>query len=191
MPLFRRAKIINNFGLIIDCTDKLLSNWRARPSQHIHCDIVQQCQKLLLEIFGLISFDYDLETLDECNSSQNELTKALHDFMSTFEWIFLLPSIVGTIYTKLSPQHRRAKAIIERYIYQMIDNEMAETQESIAQRKRTCLIASLVASLQENEEAEAKKSENEKKGKIYVIRVCLLMTEGRPLFHFLKMISIS
>jgi hypothetical protein len=73
----------------------------------------------------------------------------------------------------------------------MIDNEMAETQESIAQRKRTCLIASLVASLQENEEAEAKKSENEKKGKIYVIRVCLLMTEGRPLFHFLKMISIS
>ncbi len=140
MPLFRRAKIINNFDLIIDCTDKLLSNWRARPSQHIHCDIVQQCQKLLLEIFGLISFDYDLETLDECNSSQNELTKALHDFMSIFEWIFFLPPILGTIYTKLSPQHRRAKAIIERYIYQMIDNEMAETQESIAQRKRTCLI---------------------------------------------------
>jgi hypothetical protein len=111
--------------------------------------------------------------------------------MGTFEWIFLLPSIIGTIYTKLSPQHRRAKAIIERYIYQMIDNETADTQESIAQRKRACLIASLVASLQENEEAEAKKSENEKKGKTYVIRVRLLVTEGRHLFHFLKLIGIS
>ncbi|CAF1364170.1 unnamed protein product [Adineta steineri] len=42
MPLFRRARIIDNFDLIVDCTDKLLSNWRISSSQHIHCDIVAQ-----------------------------------------------------------------------------------------------------------------------------------------------------
>jgi hypothetical protein len=175
MPLFRRAKIINNFDLIVDCTDKLLSNWRARPSQHVHCDIVQQCQKLLIQIFGLISFDYDLEALDECDSNQNELMKALQDFMSVFELVFYSPPIVGTIYTKLSRPYQRAKAVIERYIYRMIDNEMAASQESRAQRKRTCLIASFVASLQEDEESEAKKSEDEKKGKSYLIRVSLIL----------------
>jgi cytochrome P450 len=175
MPLFRRAKIINNFDLIVDCTDKLLSNWRARPSHHVHCDIVQQCQNLLLQIFGLISFDYDLEALDECDSNQNELMKALQDFMSVFEVMFFCPPTVGTIYTKLSRRYQRAKAIIEQYIYQMIDNEMAASQESRAQRKRTCLIASLVASLQEDEEAETKKSEDDKKGKSYLIHFCLIL----------------
>ncbi|CAF2050461.1 unnamed protein product, partial [Rotaria magnacalcarata] len=162
VPLFRRAKVIPNFDLIVDCTDKLLSNWRTSPSQHIHCDIVEQSQNLLLEIFGLISFDYDLETLSGRTSSQNELTKALHDFMSACELVFYSPSIVGVIYTKLSRQHRQAKTTIARYICQMIDNEMDATPESRAQRKRTCLIASLVASLQEDEAAESKKSEEEK-----------------------------
>ncbi|CAF1013706.1 unnamed protein product [Adineta steineri] len=164
MPLFRRARIIDNFDLIVDCTDKLLSNWRISSSQHIHCDIVAQCQNLLLQIFGLISFDYDLEALDQDDPSKNELTKALHDFMSACELVLVAPRILGVMYTKLSRRHRRAKSIITRYIYQMIDNEMTASEESRAQRKRTCLIASLIASLQEDEEMEAKKSENEKKG---------------------------
>ncbi|CAF4152723.1 unnamed protein product, partial [Adineta steineri] len=164
MPLFRRARIIDNFDLIIDCTDKLLSNWRISSSQHIHCDIVAQCQNLLLQIFGLISFDYDLEALDQDDPSKNELTKALHDFMSACELVLVAPRILGVMYTKLSRRHRRAKSIITRYIHQMIDNEMTASEESRAQRKRTCLIASLIASLQEDEEMEAKKSENEKKG---------------------------
>jgi len=42
MPLFRRAKIISNFDLIIDSTDKLLDKWRAQPKDQIHTDIVQQ-----------------------------------------------------------------------------------------------------------------------------------------------------
>ncbi|CAF1156928.1 unnamed protein product [Rotaria magnacalcarata] len=164
MPLFRRAKIINNFDLIVDCTDKLLSNWSAMPSHHVHCDIVRQCQNLLLEIFGLISFDYNLDTLNEYDSNKNELTRALHVFMSSCALVFYSPPIVGTLYTNLNYRHRQAKAIIERHIYQLMDNEMAQTREARAERKRTCLIASLVASLQEDEEAEAKKSEDEKTG---------------------------
>ncbi len=108
MPLFRRAKIVNNFDLIIDCTDRLLSNWRARPSEGVHCDIVQQCQNLLLEIFGLISFDYDLDVLGEHGSNQNELTKALCQFLRSCIVVFYSPRIIGMIYTKFSRQHRQA-----------------------------------------------------------------------------------
>ncbi|CAF3484987.1 unnamed protein product [Rotaria socialis] len=139
MPLFRRAKIINNFDLVVDCTDKLLSNWSAMPSHHVRCDIVRQCQNLLLEIFGLISVDYNLDALNEYDSNHNELTRALHVFMSSCALIFYSPPI-------------------------LMNNEMAQTRESRAERKRTCLIASLVASLQEDEEAKAKKSEDEKTG---------------------------
>ena len=81
------------------------------------------------------------------------------------DWFYLHPRIVGAIYTKLSHRYRRAKAVIARYIYQMIDNEMGASKESIAQRKRTCLIASLIASLQKDEEVKAKKVKMRKKVK--------------------------
>jgi hypothetical protein len=46
----------------------------------------------------------------------------------------------------------------------MIEQELRETPEMRAERKRTSLIASLVDSLQEDEKLEAKKSEETKKG---------------------------
>jgi cytochrome P450 len=169
LSLFRHGKVISNLDLIVDCVDQLLVKWRNTPAEKVHLDIVHQCQNLLLLIFGFITFDYDLETLDDdsitCN---NELTQALHDFMSSIEIVFFSPVFVATLYLKLSSRHRRAKAVIERYLYRMIENELAESPESRLQRKRTCLIASLVALLQTDEKLEATKSEEEKKGKIWV-----------------------
>ncbi|CAF1126910.1 unnamed protein product [Adineta steineri] len=77
--------------------------------------------------------------------------------------IIYLPRVLSSIYLKLNHRHRRAKTIIERYLCRMIEQELSESPESISQRKRTCLIASLVASLQKDEKAEAMKSEEEKK----------------------------
>ncbi|CAF3738373.1 unnamed protein product [Rotaria sp. Silwood1] len=76
------------------------------------------------------------------------------------------PTILSTIYLKFSRRHRRARVIIERYFHRMIEQELAESAESIAQRKRTSLIAALVASLQKDENAEAAKREEVKKGKL-------------------------
>ncbi|CAF1381704.1 unnamed protein product [Adineta steineri] len=78
--------------------------------------------------------------------------------------IIYLPRILSSIYLQLNHRHRRAQTIIERYLCQMIEQELSESPESISQRKRTCLIASLVASLQKDEKAEAMKSEEEKRG---------------------------
>ncbi|CAF4047914.1 unnamed protein product, partial [Rotaria sp. Silwood1] len=109
--------------------------WRTAPLNHIHLDILQQCRNLLLAIFGLIAFDYDLETLN--NNGNNELTEALKEFLSTVDMILYAPKIVSTVYLKLSRRHRRVQATIERYLYRMIDHELAENLESIVERKRT------------------------------------------------------
>jgi cytochrome P450 len=165
LPLFRRSKIVSNLDLIVDCTDKLLTKWRKTDRKLIHVDIVDQCQNLLLAIFGLIGFNYDLETLDdESVLGNNELTQALRDMMDGIMSILYSPRIIAKLYVFFNYRQRQARKVIERYIYRMIDHEQATSLESITQRKRTSLIASLVDSLQGNEKLEATKSEEEKKG---------------------------
>ncbi|CAF5010587.1 unnamed protein product, partial [Rotaria sp. Silwood1] len=165
VPLFRRGKIVSNFDLIINCTDKLLAKWRASSPEKVHIDIVQQSQNLLLEIFGFIGFDYDLETLgDDEMTRNNELTEALRHFMHLFQIVSYCPRFLASIYLKFSPQYRRLNKIIERYLYRMIEQEQEKSPELIAERKRTSLIASLVSSLQKDKQMEATQNEDLKKG---------------------------
>lgn len=164
--LFRRSKIISYQDLIVECVDKLFDKWRADSSERVHMNIVQQCQNLVLAIWGFIAFDYDLETLDDTNVlSKNELTRALLDLLRTAQTVLHSPTILSIIYLKLSPQYRRAEAIIRQYCNSIIEHELTQSSESIAQRKRTSLIASLVSSLQQDEKAKAMKNEEEKQGK--------------------------
>ncbi|CAF0803043.1 unnamed protein product [Adineta steineri] len=162
IPLFRRNKIIPNFDLIIDCTNKLLSQWRSIPSNHIHLHIPQQCRNLLLLIFGFLAFDYDLKTFS--NTDNNELTQALTDFLESIYPVFFLPKVVAIIYLRLSRRYQRARTIIQQHVYRIIDHELVDCSETISERKRTSLIASLVSALQNNEKTEMTKSEEEKKG---------------------------
>ncbi|CAF0850457.1 unnamed protein product [Adineta steineri] len=165
LPLFRRGKIISNLDLIIDCTDKLLSKWRKADPKLIHIDIVDQCQNLLLAIFGFIGFNYDLETLnDESISNDIELTQALRDVINSIMPVLYLPRLIAKIYVNLNYRQRRARKVIEQYIYKIIEHEQETNPELIVQRKRTCLISSLVGSLQRNEKLEAMKNEEQKKG---------------------------
>ena len=166
MPLFRRAKVLSNFDLIIYWTDKLLDKWRAQSKNHIHTDIVQQSQNLLMQIFGFIAFDFDLGTLnDDSNTKgENELYHAMSDLLSVVNVVFYAPKLFSDIYLTLNLRYRRARAIIQQYVYQMIEQELSETEESRAQRNRTSLIASLVASLQQDEKLEATKREEDKRG---------------------------
>ena len=165
IPLFRRAKIMTNLDLIIDYTDKLMNNYRREPLHKVHTDILDQSRNLLLALFGYIGFDYDLETLNgDGRQSENELTQALQYMVNTFEMVFYFPGFMSTVILNLSPKYRQARRTIEKYLKQMIDKEISESAESRAERKRTCLIASLVASRQLNEQEEANKAEDEKKG---------------------------
>lgn len=155
--------------LIIDCTDKLLDQWRSiadRDPDHVYLGIVEKCQNLSLAIFGFIGFDYDLQTLEEISGNQqSQLRKALRDFLKIFLLTVPVPTFISQLYLKISPQHRRNMITISSCIKQMIEQEQSKTSEEIAERKRTSFIASLVGSLQQDEKAEAAKPEQEKKGK--------------------------
>lgn len=178
MPLFRHNNIITNLDLIVDSTDKLLANWRYRSSQTVHLDIVRQCQKLLLHIFGFIAFDYDLNTLDDDHiTANNDLTQALQVILDLVQKIVRSPDMINFIWLKLNSRYQRAQAVTKRYFNQIIASELAQNLESIAQRKRTSLIASLISSLQQDEQLEARKDEEEKKGQL----VCF-----KPMISFLN-----
>ena len=179
LPLFRRGKVVSYFDMIVDCTEKLLTRWRSKSPRHVHIDIVQQCHDLLLAIFGFIAFDYDMETLDnEDNAHNNQLTRALLDFLDTFNIMLFSPRILSMIYFKLSSKYRRGQKTMEEHFDRMIEQELTNDQQSLAQRKRTSLIASLVSSLQADEKLEQMKSEEDKKGKFYhlIVDTCCMCT---------------
>jgi cytochrome P450 len=167
-PLFRRNKLNAYLDTIVDCTDKLLTRWRTYnndPTQ-IHLNMIEQSQQLLLFIFGYVAFDYDLQTLeDEYNSNKNELTHALYIYLDAALTCVQLPTIIGRIYLLLNLKYRRARSTINRYLQRMIEQELRETPQMRAERKRTSLIASLVESLQQDEKLEEKKLEETKKGR--------------------------
>ena len=122
-PLFRRAKIVPNFDLIIDWTDKLLDKWRAQSKGHIHTDIVQQCQNLTLQIFGFIGFDFDLGTMNDSQqkNSRNELNQALDSILNMVNIAFFAPKFFSKIYFTLNPRYRQARTTLRKYLYRMID----------------------------------------------------------------------
>ncbi len=159
---------MNNLDLIIDCTDKLLDQWRSttdRDLNHIHLNTVDQCQNLSLAIFGFLGFNYDLQTLEESNiNKKNKLTQALNDFLEIFIRTTRLPNSLSELYLKFNPRYQRARTIIDEYLNQIMEQEQRKTPEEIAEQKRTSLIASLVTSLQSDEKTEATKPEQERKG---------------------------
>jgi hypothetical protein len=164
---------VNNLDLIIDCTDKLLDQWRSTTDNdpnHIHLNIVDQCQNLSMAIFGFIGFDFDLQTLEESSINQNnKLRKAIRDFLKIFILTIPVPTFISKIYLKISPWYRHTMITINDYLKQMIEQEQRKTSEEIIERKRTSLISSLVGSLQQDEKAEAVKPEEEKKGKCMLL----------------------
>lgn len=131
--------------------------------------MIEQSQQLLMAIFGFIAFDYDLQTLDNRTENvQNELTQAFYTLLNSMQTLFQLPTFLGRLFMLLNFKIQRARATIDQYLNKMIEHELNATPDMRAERKRTCLIASLVTSLQEDEQLEASKSEKDKQGKLSI-----------------------
>ena len=88
---------------------------------------------------------------DEYNTSRNELTQAFHIYLQAAFICVQLPTIIGRIYLSLNFQYRRSVSTMNRYLERMIEQELSEISETRAERKRTSFIASLVDSLQSEE----------------------------------------
>lgn len=151
---------------ILDCTDKLLDRWRQmNDPNHIHLNINEQTQQLLLAIFGFIAFDYDFQIFDDqCDKEHTKFIASMETFFNTIARVMEMPVVLGRVYLFFNCKHRQACLFMDRYIQRIIDQELRETVAMRAERKRTSLIASLVSSLQQHEDLEAEKPEEDKRG---------------------------
>ena len=166
--LFRRNKIFGYLETIVECTDKLVARWYTLSNcpNYIHFDMVKQTQQLLIDIFGMIGFGYNLHTLDDNDDhNRNELARALHIYIKTTVIFTQLPEVIGSIYLLFNLRYRPARQIIDQYLNQMIDEELQQTSVTRSERHRTSFIASLVTSLCESENLETTHFEENKKGR--------------------------
>lgn len=69
---------------------------------------------------------------------------------------------------KLSRRLQKSRAIVDKYLNQITENELQKSPHSRIERKRTSLIASLVSSLQEDEKIETIKTEEDQKGNMNI-----------------------
>ncbi|CAF1064376.1 unnamed protein product [Rotaria sordida] len=166
-PLFRRGKIVNHLDTIINCTDKLLTRWRTNNNDpnYIHLNMFEQLQQLVLETFSLIFFDYSLQTMDnQGDRNRNEFAHAIYTVLNTIITVIKMPTFIGRLYLLLNLKYRRSRDLVNQHLYRMIEQELQETPMMRAERKKLSLIASLIASLQQDEKLEASKTEEDKKG---------------------------
>ncbi|CAF0823383.1 unnamed protein product [Rotaria sordida] len=116
------------------------------------------------DIFGFIGFDYDLQTLGNDDSSQsNRLKKSLKDYLDVIALALLLPVTIAKIYVKFNSRYRQALNVIREYTDRLIEQEQGKRSETILERKRKCLIASLVGSRQQDEKIELALPEEKRK----------------------------
>lgn len=155
---------------MIICTDKLLDRWRAENENpnYVHLHVIEEIQQLLIDIFGLIGFGYDLHALDNDDSSdKNELAHALHTYIDTTVMFAQLPEFIGRLYLLCNLKYRRARRVIDRSLNQMIEQELQEASETKAERKMTSFITSLITSMREVESTEMTSDNDENKKGIF------------------------
>lgn len=133
--------------------------WRTFEKDHVHQDVLDQTQNLLLRLISYIAFDFDSESQYE-----HDISPALKDFVAIFTKTLFMPSMIAQFYLKYSNRYQQCLSTIHTYLNRIIDEEVDESQHTTQQRKRISLIGSLVHSLEKNSEKESKKTEAEKEG---------------------------
>lgn len=120
---------------------------------HVRLDMIECSEQLLLDIFGFIAFDFDLQNLaGESKAPGNDLSQALLTYLRTSAFFVQLPSMAGQIYMLLNFRYRRAQRIIEEYLSRMIARETSIARND---HMRATLIGSMVDSLTTDEHLEA------------------------------------
>ena len=81
----------------------------------------------------------NLETIEK-----KEFSEALHDLLNVMKVVHYLPRrfLINYLYFHFS--YQRTRKIVQKYLNQIIEQEVNETPQSRLERKRTSLIASLV-----------------------------------------------
>ena len=177
LPMLKKHKFITQISMMTNCVDRLIEIWKERyenkPSQICTC-LVNDNQLLLLDLFTLLTFDYDFGNLKYLYASArsinegkqyqpSDLSQALTIWLGAFRYIRSngMPAIVNYYLLKFNRKYQKAYKTLEDYAEKIIDKCQHETHTN---EKPNNLIASLVLSLQKDETNEQQKSEENKIG---------------------------
>ena len=177
LPMLKKHKFLTQISMMTNCVDQLIEIWKVRyENKHdtICTCIVTDNQLLLLDLFTLLTFDYNfgnLKYLYESARSLNNgkqhqpsnLSQALSIWLDGFKRIRSngMPAVVNYYMLKFDKTYQKALKTLEDYAEKIIDKCQ---QEIHADEKPNNLIASLVSSLQKDEKIERQKTEADKIG---------------------------
>jgi cytochrome P450 len=144
LPALKRVKMLQHFDTIIECADRFID--QCLNDNQVHTDLVLRCQTVTMNIFGLIAFDYDLES-----SVDSPSKTAFHDFISHVTIVMLisfLPRWFNKLYLRYNWKYQRTHRFIRELMEKVIEQEQ-NTSKTTEQQLSKSLIASLVSSLNE------------------------------------------
>ncbi|CAF2181970.1 unnamed protein product [Rotaria magnacalcarata] len=148
LPMLKRAKVLPYLDTMIACTDRFIDEKLARQNGEIHTDLVEQSQRLLLDIIGFIAFDYDLDSLSSHDGY--DLPHAFNDFVRLGNQFILkngIPFWLGKLILRMSSKYQQALRTMKHYVLNVISEEQARQQEENSTTKPKNLVSSLVAAI--------------------------------------------
>ncbi|CAF4282321.1 unnamed protein product [Rotaria sp. Silwood2] len=177
LPMLKRNKFLSQIPIIIDCVDQLIHVWKLRyeNNEDIPCtSIVNDNQHLMLDTFTLLTFDYDLGNLKYLAKEAKKFNRnkkyqpsdfgqALSTWLDALRRVNMngLPYIINYYLLKFDRKYQSALKKLQDQAEEIISKCQMEMNEN---ERPTNLVASLVSTLQKDEELERKKSENEQRG---------------------------
>ncbi|CAF1386656.1 unnamed protein product [Didymodactylos carnosus] len=147
LPMLKKAKIVPYLQTIVDCIDNLIQKWRDESQNHLYTNIVNDAQDSLLNVIGIIAFDYDLK-----NST---MVHAFNDVISVSTTLILLgglPEFMGRLYLRFNSKYQRGLQLLRQHINDIIKQEQQRIKNNGTENRRKNLVSLLVSSLVEDNE---------------------------------------
>ena len=169
--MLRKQRFKSQVSIIVDYVDQLIQIWKDR-NDSICTSILKDNEQLMLDTFTRLTFDYDLgnftdlakrKNYSEDKIKQSEIDLALSIWLDAFRRVITngYPTFIKNFLLKIDKKYQNALKTLQNNA----ENIIKKCQEEIDPNKRPeNLVASLVSSLQKDEQLERTKHEKEQTG---------------------------
>ena len=138
LPVFKRARVIQYIATIIECTDRFIEQYLK--ANEVHTNLVDQCQILTMNVFGLIGFEYDFQSYRDSGSKITIPDFSLH--VGLILLLVWLPRWIVRIYIKLNWRLQRIHPQLRELMEKIVEKELNHRHTTEQDRPKN-LIASL------------------------------------------------
>lgn len=150
LPMFRRSRVVCHVGCIVSYVDHWIDKQLSANDRRIHADLVNQCQRLFLNIIARVAFDYDLEAATAPGYNLHEAFSDFVHYANQFVLMGGIPKWLGHLILMVHVKFQRARRIVKHHILDIIARERKRQQQISSEcSKPQSLVAALVAAVKE------------------------------------------